>query len=257
MAPPTRPNDTARMLDMSSEEYRHVFEIFLAGTDQKELSGAYLDRLAGELPRRRVFLDIGAGRGDLARHMTRHFERVVAVEPSAPMRDALRRACPDALILPDPVNTVRVEVTADLAVCAHVLYHLPPADWAATVQRMLRWVAPGGELVVMLQNPDNDCMRMVRHFTGARFDLGALASRLEAGAAGLLADCRLETLPSTYRATAQKDVLAVAELLLTVPGLRALPARRRLREYVRREFSTADGGFRIRHDQDVLRLRRA
>jgi hypothetical protein len=60
---------------------------------------------------------------------------------------------------------------ADLALLSHVLYYIPRTQWAVTTARVMEWVVPGGVLLVLLQNPDNACMRMVRHFTGRHFDV--------------------------------------------------------------------------------------
>ncbi|MGK5629332.1 class I SAM-dependent methyltransferase [Streptomyces sp. URMC 123] len=251
--------DEVRVMPVDGAEYARAFELFLAGTDEKELTHDRLTAIVRGLPRRGTFLDVGAADGTTTRHVGRHFEHVIAVEPSAPMRSTLRRNCPDAVILPRPVDEVRLDSPVDLALCSHVLYYLPRPSWAPTVRRVASWLAPGGELLVLLQNPDNDCMRMVRHFTGARYDLAEL--RRELVSSGELGRVTLETLPVRFHATNLADTMAVAEFLLSVPdladGAASPPARRELEAYVRRHFTDPEGGFTIAHDHDILRVRRA
>ncbi|GAB2592980.1 hypothetical protein GCM10027168_27390 [Streptomyces capparidis] len=237
--------------------YRDALRRFLAGTDEKAVTHAYLDRVVSELPARRVLLDVGPADGTTTRHLGPHFERTVCIEPSEPMRRALAVACPDALILADPVLRARPGVTADLALCSHVLYHVPRPQWRAAALRILEWTAPGGLLLILLQNPGNACMRMVRHFTGVSFDLGGLADELAAGPAHLVGDLSLDTVPARYRTDDLEEFTAVAGFHVSVPFHDASPpTREALRDYIRRHFADDAGGFTMTHEQDVLRVRR-
>ncbi|GAA2404549.1 hypothetical protein GCM10010420_35100 [Streptomyces glaucosporus] len=260
MAPLPNASAPVRIMEVSGEDYRRAFELFLAGTDEKAVTHEYLTELVERLPRRGLFLDVGAGNGVTTRHVGRYFERVVAVEPSGHMRRALRRRCPDAVVLPEPVDRLDLDLRPDLVLCSHVLYYLPEEEWEPTVRRLLGWVAPGGELVVVLQNPENDCMRMVRHFTPARFDLSGLAGRLAEDGGGTAGDVLLETLPVRYRATGLAEAVDVAELMVNVPSLRdrdPLPSRQDLADYLLAECSDPQGGITVTHTHDVLRVRRA
>ncbi|MFD9069100.1 class I SAM-dependent methyltransferase [Streptomyces lasiicapitis] len=249
-----------RILEVTGDDYRRSFELFLAGTDEKAVINTWLSTLVDQLPSRTVFVDVGAGSGAITAHVGRSFERTIALEPSAHMRRELQKACPGAVIIAEPVDQAELDIEADLALCSHVLYHLPEATWLPTVRRILGWVRQGAELLILLQNPENACMRMVRHFTGARFDLTELATELRENAADLVGVCTIETLAACYRTTSLPDAVDVAEHLLNVSALAQqdpLPTRRALQQYVLKEFALPEGGFRIGQAQDVLRIRRA
>lgn len=175
------------------------------------------------------------------------------------MRQALRRACPDAAVLNEPIDEVELDVRADLALCSHLLYYVPESAWLDTVRRVLNWVAPGGELLVMLQNPENECMRMVRDFIGVRFDLSDLARRLEPNGNGLVESVTMVTLPTRYRSTNLAEAFDVAELMINVPSLRSmrLPSRQELESYVVQHFSDPEGAICITHSHDILTVRRS
>ncbi|OEJ23833.1 hypothetical protein AR457_04285 [Streptomyces agglomeratus] len=264
-SPSSRPSSAAdsgpvRVLDVSTAAYRRAFELFLAGTDEKAVTHAHLARLVSRLARRRVFLDVGAGEGATTAHLGRHFERAVALEPSAAMREKLREVCPDAVVVAEPVDGVDLGEEADLVLLSHVLYYLPEDRWLPTLSRVLHWVAPGGTLLVMLQSPDNACMRMVEHFTGTRFDLRPSVGRLEAREPEKVAGWSLETLDARYRTDCFADAVDVAEFMVNVPGLPGLdplPARADLAAYVDRHFARPDGTYVIGHAHDVLCVRRA
>ncbi|MEV5882182.1 methyltransferase domain-containing protein [Streptomyces sp. NPDC052020] len=256
---PLRKTAPAGGLRTEEDAYRRALSRFLAGSDEKAVTHAYLDHVVAALPRRRALLDVGPADGTTTRHLAPSFERTVCIEPSEPMRRALRRNCPDAVVLPDPVLEAEPGVTADLALLSHVLYYVPAEQWTATVLRVMEWVAPGGLLLVLLQNPDNACMTMVRHFTGCRFDLGELARELAGAPPGLVGDVALDTLPARYTGSRLSETVEVAEFHLNLPpplGDGTPPPRDSVEDYVRRHFLTAEGGYTIPHEQDVLRIRR-
>lgn len=250
---------SVRILDVAGEGYRRAFALFMTGTDEKVVTHDYLKALVDQLPRRTLFVDVGAGDGVTTRYVGRYFEHTIAIEPSAPMRQALRRACPDAVVLNEPIDEVELDVRADLALCSHMLYYVPESAWLDTVRRVLNWVAPGGELLVMLQNPENECMRMVRDFTGVRFDLSDLARRLEPNGNGLVESVTMVTLPTRYRSTNLAEAFDVAELMINVPALRSmrLPSRQELETYVVQHFSDPEGAICITHSHDILAVRRS
>ncbi|MFJ9447655.1 class I SAM-dependent methyltransferase [Kitasatospora sp. NPDC101235] len=250
--------DPVRVLDVASADYRRAFELFLAGTDEKRITHTWLGEIADALPHRRVLLDLGAGDGRTTAYLSRSFDRTIAVEPSAAMREKLGTACPEALVLPEPLDRVRPPEQGDLVHLSHVLYYVPEADWLGTVTRALDWTAPGGTLLVVLQNPESPCMRMAAHFTGVRYDLGPLADRLrerhpEHGYA-------LETLDLHYRTPHLAEAVDVAEFMVNVADLASLdprPSRAALTAYVQDHFALPADGYAIGHTQDMLIVRRA
>ncbi|WP_031075156.1 class I SAM-dependent methyltransferase [Streptomyces sp. NRRL WC-3742] len=258
MEPTTTDDRPVRVLDVSGPEYRRAFELFLAGTDEKPLTHARLSEVVAALPHRRVLLDVGAGEGRTTAYLGRAFERTVAVEPSAAMREKLRAVCPEALVLPEPIDRAEPPEPADLVHLSHVLYYVPEAQWLPTVSRIRSWTAPGGTLLVVLQNPDSPCMRMAAHFTGARYDLRPLAAALRDRHPG--DRLALETLGLRYRAESLDEAVDVAEFMVNVADLATMdprPARAALTAYVRRNFAQPDGTYAIGHTQDMLTLRRA
>ncbi|MEU6972284.1 class I SAM-dependent methyltransferase [Kitasatospora aureofaciens] len=256
--PTTADADPVRVLETSGTDYRRAFDLFLAGTDEKPRTHARLSEIATSLPHRRVLLDLGAGDGRTTAHLARHFERTIAVEPSAAMREKLAAACPDALVIPQPLDRAAPPEPADLVHLSHVLYYVPQPDWLPTVARALGWTAPGGAMLIVLQNPDSPCMRMAAHFTGVRYDLRPLLDRLRAQHPAH--DYALETLALHYRTPHLAEAVDVAEFMVNVADLATLdarPTRAALTAYVQRHFARPDGGYAIGHTQDMLIVRRA
>jgi len=208
MAEPRR----VRSFASNSPEYRRAFQAFLDHTDQKAGAMAWLGREADSLTRRSVGIDAGAGAGTLTRWLLPRFGTVVAIEPNPSLVADLRAACPDAVVIPDVIAAAEPPSQGDFILCSHVFYYVPRAEWAPTLQAMKSWLAPGGVLAVALQNPGTDCMRMVDHFIGGRFDLDELRRATEAE--GDFYETRVETVPARIEAPNLDVACEICEFVL-------------------------------------------
>lgn len=103
-------------------------------------------RLLGALEPDSRVVDLGAGDGRLAIALARSGHRVTAVEPFRDVPDApgltLRRESVEQVELP--------EHSFDAAVLWHVLEHL--AEPLAVLERVRRWLVPGGRVLVGVPN---------------------------------------------------------------------------------------------------------
>ncbi|WP_169735314.1 class I SAM-dependent methyltransferase [Actinokineospora inagensis] len=233
------------MLDPLSDDYRRAFETFLAHTDQKGVAHRYLSGVVDRLRWRRVFVDVGAGEGGTTAEFAGRFGRTFAVEPSAHLHPALRAAVPEAEVISATVDRAALSEPADFVLCAHVLYYVPRSAWGSVVDVMRGWLADGGELVVVLQNPASDCMRLVRHFTGVAYDL----ADLRAGG--------LDTVRAVVHTESEADAVLIAQFVLNTVPLSTVdhpPTGDDLVTYVRREFADPLGGFTFTCTQDFLRI---
>ena len=80
-----------RVYDSQSVAYHQAFQAFLDHTDQKVNARRWLDGLVQSLPARRVFVDAGAGTGQVTAWFLEQFERTIAIEPSPSLSAELRR----------------------------------------------------------------------------------------------------------------------------------------------------------------------
>lgn len=240
--------------DSQSADYQHAFQVFLDHTDQKAKAREWLDRLVDGLPSRDLFIDAGAGNGKVTAWFTDPFQRTVAIEPNPYLCEELRHSCPTARVLPEAILTAEPPTGADLILCSHVLYYIPEAEWSAHLDRLASWLAPGGVLVVVLQNHETDCMRLLEQFHGRRFDLAALARRFEAERRS---DYRvdLETVPARVVTPDFTAALTIAEFILNLLPMPDSPMRSDLEATVREHFTEPDGGFRLTCDQTFLQIR--
>ncbi len=244
-----------RVYDSQSAAYHHAFQVFLDHTDQKVNARRWLDHLVQGLQARRVFLDAGAGNGQVTAWFLPQFERTIAVEPSPSLNAELRRACPGAEVLPVKILDAKPAVKCDLILCSHVLYYIDRREWQAHLERMASWLAAGGALVVVLQNHETDCMRMLEAFLGRRFDLAALAQEFEVQH-GRQYQVERQLVPAHVTTPDFAAAYIIAEFmlnLLPMPNPPALPA---VEEHLHKRFAAPGGGFRFSCHQDFLTIRR-
>jgi SAM-dependent methyltransferase len=252
--PADRRDAAVRAYDSQSEAYHQAFAVFLAHTDQKVNARAWLDRLVQTLPARRVFIDAGAGNGQVTAWLLDRFERTVAVEPSPSLSADLRRNCPGAEVLSVPILDANPSAKGDLVLCSHVLYYVARGEWLATVDRMASWLAPGGTLAIVLQNHETDCMRMLDAFRGQRFDLGALAREFEA-AHGNRYRVEHHLVPARVTVSDLPSACIIAEFMLNLLPMSDPPSRLALENYISKNFAIPAGGFRFSCHQDFLLIR--
>ena len=238
-----------------SEAYRDAFDTFLRNTDQKTKARKWLDRMVDRLPRREVFIDAGAGEGATTASMARRFQRTLAIEPNESLRERLAVACPDAQKLPQTILAARPEVKGDFVLCSHVFYYLEDETWDENLDRLASWLAPGGILAVVMQNPTSDCMLMLRRFFGPRDGLGDLMSRFHRSASEDFS-AWIDTVPCHINAPDLETAYKVAEFLVSARPDGCLVERAELESYVETEFRLPCGSYRFSCTQDFLVIRR-
>jgi SAM-dependent methyltransferase len=248
--------DTTRVREYGSqtEDYHRAFQVFLDHTDQKTNARRRLDELVQTLATRRVFLDAGAGNGQVTSWLAGQFERTIAIEPNPSLCEDLRRACPQADVLPVKIPDARPDARADLVLCSHVLYYVEPGEWQDYLSRMASWLSPAGALVVVLQNSRTDCMRMLEAFLGKSFDLATVARRFEEEH-GRDYRAELEIVPAHVTAPDLATAYVIAEFMLNLLPFQVPPARRALEEYVDAHFRHEGVGYRFSCHQDFLTVR--
>lgn len=237
-----------------SPAYHRAFEVFLTHTDQKTKARNWLKSLVHGLPSRQVFVDAGAGNGTVTAWFLADFQRTVAIEPNPSLCDELRRACPTAEVLLQRILEAKLSISADLVLCSHVLYYIDAADWMKHLEKLVSWLSPEGALVVVVQNHDTDCMRMLAHYFGYRFDLSEVASRFRA-LRGQRYSVEITTVPAQVVTANFDSAFIVAEFMLNLLPTPHPPPRLDLEEYVRRNFAISGGGFSFSCNQDFLTIR--
>jgi SAM-dependent methyltransferase len=243
-----------QVYDSQGTAYHKAFDVFLKHTDQKQKAKDWLDRLVKGLRERRVFIDAGAGNGQVTAWFTGAFERTIAVEPNESLRNELRKHCPKADVIAATILGAQPAAQADLVLCSHVFYYIDGVDWLGHLERIASWLTPQGVLVVVLQNHNTDCMRMVEHFHGRRFDLSGLARAFEASHGGRYR-IELATVPAKITTSSFDPAYTIAEFMLNLLPLPRPPLRTKLEDYVREHFAAPKGSFRFSCDQDFLQVR--
>jgi SAM-dependent methyltransferase len=247
--------ETIAVYDSRSREYHDAFQVFLDHTDQKLKAQKVLSGLIDGLPSRRVFIDAGAGNGMVTSWFTGRFARTVAIEPNASLRHDLARSCPTAEIVADQILNARVATSGDLILCSHVFYYIDASEWMPTLERLASWLAPGGLLVILVQNHDTDCMHMLNHFFGKRFLVSSLARQFEEAHARSYA-VQIDTDAARIETRDFRSAYGIGEFMLNLLPISQPPERRALEGYVQSHFERPDGSFRFSCDQDFIQIRK-
>jgi len=243
-----------RVFDSQGEDYKRAFQVFLDHTDQKRNAKRLLQGLVNDLPARKVFIDAGAGNGELTRTFAVAFDRTIAIEPNTYLLTQLQRAIPQVDAIGTSILAASPETQGDFVLCSHTLYYIPAEEWLAHLERLVSWMSPTGITVVVLQNRGTDCMTMLEHFFGHRFDLGGLADTFRTRHSDRF-DVTMTLDPAYVETSEPTAAYTVAEFMLNLLPINGPPARRDLEAYVAKHFATSDGTHRLSVHQDFLQIR--
>jgi Methyltransferase domain len=145
-----------RIFDSQGHAYKQAFQTFLDHTDQKRNAKRWLQQVVDGLPARNVFIDAGAGNGEVTRTFAGAFERTIAIEPNLYLLKQLQQAVPLAEAIGQPIMTAQPAARGDLVLCSHTLYYIPAEEWLAHLDRLVSWMSPTGVTIIVLQHRETD-----------------------------------------------------------------------------------------------------
>jgi len=246
-------SESIQVFDSQGETYKRAFQIFLDHTDQKQNAKRFLQKLIDGLSTRTVFIDAGAGNGEVTRAFAGAFRHTIAVEPNPHLLTQLKQAIPQAEAIGVPILEANPKAQGDFVLCSHVLYYIPAEEWIAHLDRLVSWMSPRGVTVVVVQNHNTDCMAMLDHFFGRRFDLHQLAQAFREKH-GDRYDVVVTLDPAHVESTDFASAYAIAEFILNTLPITRPPARQDVEDYLTKHYLT-DGTYRLSVHQDFLQIR--
>ena len=249
-----RQTECIRVFDSQGEDYKRAFQVFLEHTDQKRNAKRWLQRVVTDLAVRNVFIDAGAGNGEITSALAPAFARTIAIEPNPYLLSQLQHAIPQAEAIAEPILGANPGTQGDLVLCSHTLYYIPAEQWLAHLEHLVSWMSPNGVTIVVVQNEGTGCMTMLEHFFGYRFNLRALGEAFRAKHhhrydVGITLDQAHVDVPDATSA------FAVAEFILNLLPITNPPSRRDVEAYLAKHFMTPQGSYRFPVHQDFLQIR--
>jgi Methyltransferase domain len=246
-------SELIQVFDSQGEAYKRAFQIFLDHTDQKRNAKRFLQKLVDGLPNRNVFIDAGAGNGEVTKAFAGAFDRTIAIEPNPHLLTQLKQAIPQAETIGAPILAADPKVQGDFVLCSHTLYYIPAEEWLAHLDRLVSWMSPTGVTVVVVQNRDTACMAMLDHFLGHRFDLQQLAQAFREKH-GDQYDALITLDPAHVETREPASAYAIAEFMLNLLPISQPPAHHEVEDYLAKHCVT-NGTYRLSVHQDFLQIR--
>lgn len=200
--------------------FQHQLDLFTACSTEKGIELVVLGELIARLPRRRGFLDIGAGGGALTIPVSQLFESTTVVEPNPRMAEKFRRRYPEFRVFESGWETADVgKEHFDLVLCSHVLYYIPVGSWESVVGRMYSFLAPGGCLAIVLQSPLGQVATFFNHFSTYDVPILELTERM----ISLYGDdaVSLRYFQNQVRTDTLQDMVEIGLFLLIDPAFRS------------------------------------
>jgi Trans-aconitate methyltransferase len=247
-------SDTIRVFDSQGESYKQAFQVFLDHTDQKRNAKRWLQQVVDDMRIRDVFIDAGAGNGEVTRAFADAFARTIAIEPNLYLLSQLQQVLPQVETIGEPILKARPAAKGDLVLCSHILYYVPPEEWLAHLECLVSWMSPTGVTAVILQNRETGCMNMVHHFLNHRFELRHVAELFQQKH-GDRYEVTTILDPAHVDMPDSASAYTVAEFMLNLLQMRHPPRRQEVETYIKTHFAAPDGSYRIPVHQDFLQIR--
>jgi trans-aconitate methyltransferase len=242
--------------DFDSAHYEQVFDLLLCQSDEKQQAIRWLQQYVAQLPSRQRFVDAGAGTGTVTAALQKAFAHTVAIEPSAHFHASLRAACLQAEVMPCSIQEALLPAgSADFILCAHVFYYIAAAEWSATLEKLMGWLAPGGCLVLVLTHPDADTMAVRQHFYQQRVDIGEWAQGWHKQQENWC-DLTIATVPSHIWAASFAEAYDLTEFMLNWSPGPVLPLLSEVEAYIQARFYQPNRSYRLSCDQTFVQLQR-
>lgn len=243
-----------RIFDSQGEDYKQSFQIFLNHTDQKRNAKRWLQQVVDDLQVRQVFVDAGAGNGELTRAFTAAFNRTIAIEPNTYLLNQLQQTVPTVEAIGLPILSAQPSAPGDLVLSSHTFYYIPTDEWLAHLERLVSWMSPTGVTIIVLQNRESGCMNMFHHFFSHRFELHRTVDQFRAKH-GTQYEVMTTLDPAHVDTPDLSSTYAVAEFMLNLLSIEQAPRRKDVEAYIQSYFALPGGGYRIPVHQDFFQIR--
>lgn len=247
-------HDPIRVFDSQGEDYKKAFQVFLDHTNQKRNAKRWLQQVVDGLLERKVFIDAGAGNGEVTSTFAPAFARTIAIEPNAYLLSQLQQAIASAETIGKPILAAQPAAQGDFVLCSHTLYYIEASQWLDHLERLVSWMSPSGVTIVVLQNRETGCMNMVNHFFGHRFELARLAQAFQAKH-GDRYEVKTTLDPAHVETPDANSAFVVAEFMLNLLSISKPPGKRDVQTYIDEHFRQPTGGYRFPVHQDFLQIR--
>jgi len=232
--------------------FSHQLDLFTACSTEKGIELVVLGELIATLPRRKAFLDIGAGEGTLTIPVSQLFESTTVVEPNPIMAAKFQKRYPEFRVFGCGWESVDLKNDRfDLVLCSHVLYYIPAGSWESVVGRMYSFLAPEGCLAIVLQSPLGQVATFFSHFTTYDVPILELTERLIA----LYGDdaVSLRYFRNQIRIDTLEDMVEIGLFLLLDPSFRS--KRDEIARYFEEHHRTGTG-YSLDQDEILLVVRK-
>lgn len=151
-------------------QFKEQFDLLSKHTPEYEITVPYIvESIVSKLPERRHFIDVGTGRGNLARPISTHFDVTTIIEPNKYYHDEIMdwaRQSDRAFRghNTDWLNVEMSENAADMVLMSHVMYYVDNHDWSRFVQKAYDLLNPGGYVVIILNSLQNGVTDLYKAF---------------------------------------------------------------------------------------------
>lgn len=156
---------------MSSEtvmEFKKQFDILSKGTDEYSTTVPFIAHYTdSELSQCHHFVDVGAGRGNLAKPLSNYFEQTTVIEPNTAYYEEVMEWAWQYRRNIKGINSTWEDAAiydVDCVLMSHVLYYVEKEKWLPFVDKAYKSLNPGGGIIIILNRKENGVGHLYKQF---------------------------------------------------------------------------------------------
>lgn len=259
-----------------SPPYVQALQLFLQHTNEYKVLRPWYSDFLKTIPRKERYLDVGTGNGgSLTNQADTEFTLGIGIEKNKELLVDIRKHCPNILLInskwEDVTDEQLLQILAqneptfepssdgyfDLIQSIHFLYYLPTREHFILLQRLMKFVRPGGVILLCLQDETSEYHALYHQFAPNQYNLRQLGEWFDEVFGELGWEVTSEVLPGEVLTDSFEVAQKIAEFTLCYVKFDPLPLRADIEQWVRERLWKPNRGLYIaQNPQRVLVCRR-
>ncbi len=203
-------------------QFKAQFDLLSSCTTEYMTTALHIvDTVVKNLPQQTHLIDVGAGRGNLAKPLSSYFETTTIIEPNQFYHDEVLAWAErnSRTFHGENIDWLRADIVqtpADLVLMSHVMYYVDKSQWSVFIRKAYDLLRPGGQIVLILNSRENTVGDLYKQFLPMEewSQIASSEAILEALRTDNYSDVQVSDYDANIVAHSQEEIFELIDFLL-------------------------------------------